>query len=172
MRNLLFALIISVMHLAAVFAYGPSNALANEGAGDGISEKPGFVASRTPHAYDVLYDRLKVAIKANGMGHITTASATLGAKGAGIIIPGNRIVGVYNNIWARRMLKASIQAGIEAPIRFYLTENADGSSTLSYKTPTHVFSPYFEEADADLRVMAAELDAVFQAIFDQTITEE
>ncbi|MEM8838890.1 MAG: DUF302 domain-containing protein [Pseudomonadota bacterium] len=172
MRNLLFTLIIAFIHLTAVFAYGPSNALADEGAGDGITEKPGFVASRTPHKYDVLYDQLKEAIKANGMGHITTASATLGAKGAGIVIPGNRIVGVYNNSWARRMLKSSIQAGIEAPIRFYLTENADGSSTLSYKTPTHVFSPYFAEADADLKVMAEELDAVFQAIFNQTIAKD
>lgn len=136
-----------------------------------IKPMDGWVITKTAQKYDDLYTRLKSAIKANKMGHITTASATLGAKGAGIVIPGNRIVGVYNNTWARRMLKASIAAGIEAPIRFYLTENPDGSSTLSYKKPSFVFSPYFAEADADLEVMALELDAVFKAIHDDTVAK-
>lgn len=136
---------------------------------DGIAPREGWVATKTPYAYDALYDRLQEAIKANGMGQITTASATLGAKGRGIVIPGNRIVGVYNNVWAVRMLEASVAAGIEAPIRFYLTENEDGTSTLSYKTPTFVFSPYFAEAKPDLKVMAGELDAIFKAIHDQAV---
>lgn len=137
-------------------------------AGDLVPQE-GWVVTKTPHAYADLYPRLQEAIKANGMGQITTASATLGAKGRGITIPGNRIVGVYNNVWAVRMLEASVAAGMEAPIRFYLTENTDGTSTLSYKTPTFVFSPYFAEAKPDLKVMASELDAVFKAIHDQTV---
>lgn len=137
---------------------------------DDIAPRSGWVVSKTPHDYNKLYTRLKAAIKANKMGHITTASATLGAKGRGLKIPGNRIVGVYNNIWAVRMLKASVSAGIEAPIRFYLTENSDGSSTLSYKTPTTIFSPYFTEAKPDLKSMARELDAIFKAIHEQTVS--
>ena len=35
---------------------------------------------------------------------------------------------------------ASVPAGIEAPIRFYLVENADGSTTLAYKKPSMVFA--------------------------------
>ena len=95
---------------------------------------------------------------------VTQASASEGAKGQGIAIPGNRIMGVYRNDYARRMLKASVAAGIEAPIRFYVTENPDGTATLSWKTPSHVFAPYMEEGGAELKVLATELDAVFEAI--------
>ena len=136
-----------------------------------LAPRDGWVITKTHHAYAELYPRLKTAIKANKMGHITTASATLGAKGRGITIPGNRVVGVYNNVWAVRMLEASVAAGIEAPIRFYLTENADGTSTLSYKKPSHAFAPYFADAKPDLKVMASELDAVFKAIHYDTVAQ-
>ena len=49
-------------------------------------------------------------------------------------------------------------------IRFYLTENADGTATLSYKSPSFVFAPYADEGGADLAALAAELDAVFAGI--------
>jgi uncharacterized protein (DUF302 family) len=59
------------------------------------------------------------------------------------------------------MLKASIPAGIEAPLRFYITENSNKTASLSYKTPTSVFAPYKID---DLTKMAAELDTIFAAI--------
>ena len=55
-------------------------------------------------------------------------------------------------------------AGIEAPVRMYLTENADGTTTLSYKRPSAVFAPYSEEGGAALADLAAELDAIFARI--------
>ena len=67
---------------------------------------------------------------------VTRASASAGAKGRGITIPGNLVIGVYRNDFAVRMLKASVPAGIEAPLRFYLTENADKTATLTYRLPT------------------------------------
>lgn len=88
---------------------------------------------------------IETAVKAQQMGLMTSASASDVAKAAGVKIPGNRIVGVFRNDFARRMLNESISAGIEAPIRFYVTENMDGTATLSYKKPTFVFAPYFEE---------------------------
>ena len=66
------------------------------------------------------------------------------------------------------MLDASIDAGIEAPIRFYITENADGGTTLSYKTPTYVFAPYMVDGKLQLRELAEELDQVFAAIATRT----
>lgn len=152
--------------LSVVFALIllPVSALAGE-----ITPREGWIITKTKYPYEALYPRLQQAIAAHKMGEITTASATLGAKGRNIVIPGNRVVGVYNNVWAVRMLEASIPAGIEAPIRFYLTENADGTSTLSYKTPTTVFAPYFADAKPDLKAMAVELDTVFKAIHDQVV---
>ena len=64
------------------------------------------------------------------------------------------------------MLEASIPAGIEAPIRFYVTENADGTATLSYRTPSAVFAPY-EDSAGKLKAMAAELDVIFESIAHQ-----
>ena len=60
-------------------------------------------------------------------------------------------------------LAASIAAGIEAPIRFYVTENADRTATLSYKTPTAVFAPYADGGEK-LTAMARELNAIFAKI--------
>lgn len=132
-------------------------------------KRSGWITHETDIAFAELYPRLKDAIKKNKMGLITTASASAGAKGRGLTIPGNRVVGVYNNFFAVRMLEASIAAGVEAPIRFYLTERSDGGSNLSYKTPTFVFSPYFEEGGKDLRMIASELDDIFAAIAADTI---
>ena len=98
------------------------------------------------------------------MAVVTMASASEGAKAQGFTIPGNRVVGVFRNDFARRMLAASLPAGIEAPIRFYLTENTDGTATLSYRRPSSVFAPYFDRATPDLKTLAAELDAIFDRI--------
>jgi uncharacterized protein (DUF302 family) len=125
---------------------------------------PGWSVTKTPHAYSELIERLNAAVKANKMGLVTRASATLGArKVLNKTIPGNMVVGVYRPDFAVRMLEASVPAGIEAPIRFYITENDDGTATLSYKTPSAVFAPY-TDGGRKLRDLAAELDAIFAKI--------
>ncbi|MGI9350769.1 MAG: DUF302 domain-containing protein [Rhizobiaceae bacterium] len=134
-------------------------------------KRAGWITHETKIPYKELYPRLKEAIKKSGLRHITTASASAGAKGRGIMIPGNRVVGVYNNLFAVRMLEASIAAGMEAPIRIYLTERSDGGSNISYKTPTFAFTPYFEEGGKPLKDMASELDALFVQIAKDTIAE-
>ena len=124
---------------------------------------PGWEVAKTPHSYANLIKRVDAAVKANKMGLVTRASATLGAKKLGKKIAGNMVIGVYHPRFAIRMLAASIPAGIEAPIRFYITENADGTATLSYKTPSAVFAPY-ADGGAKLTAMARELDAIFAKI--------
>lgn len=129
-----------------------------------LAARPGWVVTPTPHKFSTLVQRLEEAVKANNMGLVNFASASEGAKAQGFTIPGNRVVGVFRNDFARRVLAASIPAGIEAPIRFYLTENADGSATLSYRTPSAVFEPYLAGAGADLPKIANELDPIFATI--------
>ena len=128
-----------------------------------VQSREGWKVFDTTLTFTTLVQKLEVAVKSNKMAIVTTASASEGAKAQGFSIAGNRVVGVYRNDFARRMLESSIAAGIEAPIRFYVTENADGTATLSYKTPTAVFSPYFAEA-GNLRALAQELDAIFETI--------
>ena len=79
----------------------------------------------------------------------------------GIRIPGNAAIMVFRNDYAVRMLEASVAAGIEAPLRFYVTENAGGSATLSYRLPSAVFRPY---RHAELDRLAGELDVLFARI--------
>lgn len=129
-----------------------------------LAPRQGWEVIDTRYPFPILSERLEAAIKTEKMVAVTTASASDGAKAAGIAIPGNRVVGVFRNDFARRMLAASVAAGIEAPIRFYVTENADGTATLSYKRPSTVFAPYADEGNGALKSLAGELDAVFARI--------
>jgi len=43
-------------------------------------------------------------------------------------------------------------------------KNDDGTATLSYKTPSHVFAPYIDEAGPELAEAARELDEIFAAV--------
>ena len=150
--------------LAAAAGFAGAPALAAGSAWDGLA---GWRIMETPHNYQQLITRLDQAVKDNKMGLVNRASATIGAKKAlGKTIPGNMVVGVYRPDFAVRMLEASIPAGIEAPIRFYVTENADGTATLSYRTPSAVFAPY-QDSTGKLKNLAAELDVIFESIARQ-----
>lgn len=131
--------------------------------------REGWVTHKTKMSFKELNGRLNAAIKENGMRRVTGASASAGAKNRGLTIPGNRIVGVYRNDFAVRMLEASLAAGIEAPIRYYVTEGTDKNATLSYKTPTTVFSPYFEDGGDALKALAKELDELFAKIANEAV---
>lgn len=131
---------------------------------ENIEERPGWVVIETEKSHADLLADLKTAVKDNKMGVVTQAGPTATAAKRGITIPENRVVGVFNNDYAVRILNLSTAAMIEAPIRFYVTENADGTATLSYKRPSFVFLPYFEEAGRELAIMSAELDARFDII--------
>ena len=127
--------------------------------------REGWKRVDTSMGYGQLVERVNAAVKANKMGLVTKASATVGAKKMlKKDIPGNMVIGVYRPDFAVRMLEASVAAGIEAPIRLYITENANGTASLSYKTPTMTFSPYFDEGGEALKTMAGELDAIFAKI--------
>ena len=134
-----------------------------------IKERAGWRIIETDASYSELVENLEANIKANEMLIVTVASASEGTKGEGVTIPGNRVVGVYRNDFALRMLSASTAAGIEAPIRFYVTEDENGTATLSYKLPSTVFAPYFDEGGDELRKLAVELDEIFAKIADDTI---
>lgn len=140
--------------------------IAGAAAAQALSERDGWVILPTEQGYDDLIAAVKSATKANKMGVVTEAGPTAAAAGRGIIIPGNRVIGIFNNDFAVRILGLSTAAMIEAPIRMYVTESEDGTATLSYKKPSHVFAPYMDEGGRELADMASELDARFAAIAD------
>ncbi|MEO1140167.1 MAG: DUF302 domain-containing protein [Pseudomonadota bacterium] len=133
-------------------------------AAEDMALRDGWRLYLTTKSFDTLVKDTVSAVKSNGLIVVTQAGPTKAAASRGITIPGNRVIGVFNNDFAVKVLATSTAAMIEAPIRLYVTENTDGSATLSYKTPSHVFAPYMDEGGAKLAELAARLDAEFAKI--------
>lgn len=169
MRNMLVlagaAWLVGAPALAQAPAAGSTAATpATKAVPSDLVKRKGWHVYATRHSFADLVKRLEEAVKKHKMAVVNAASASDGAKAQGFTIPGNRVVGVFRNDFARRMLATSIAAGIEAPIRFYVTENVGGTATLSYRTPSSVFAPYTNRRTRDLGLMAKELDAIFAQI--------
>ena len=126
-----------------------------------VAAPPETRVVRTPHGFEAAVQRTEQAIQANGMGLVARASASGGAAARGVKIPGNAVLMVFRNDYAVRMLAASVPAGIEAPLRIYLTEESDGTTSIRYSRPSAVFAPY---GNAALDALAKELDPVFDKI--------
>lgn len=120
------------------------------------------------HSFAKLVNRLEAAIEKHHMGLVATASASSGAAARGIKIPGNAVLMVFRNDYAVRMLAASVPAGIEAPLRLYVTEQADGRGQVSYRAPSAVFAPY---GSAPLDAMAGELDPIIEGIVADAVAD-
>jgi|TARA_B110000879_G_scaffold1258_1_gene1597 uncharacterized protein (DUF302 family) len=133
-------------------------------AGQNLAPRGGWAVINTDKDFQPLVKDTRTAVIAQGLIVLTQADPTAAAKKRGITIPGNRMIGVFNNDFAVRVLETSNAAMIEAPIRLYVTDNSDGTATLYYKTPTTVFTPYIAEGGAPLVSIAAELDQIFQHI--------
>ena len=131
-----------------------------------LEPREGWVVHDTDKSFDELVEAVREAVTTAPIAIVTQASASDGARAQGHTIPGNRIFGLYRNDYARRMLAASVAAGIEAPIRLYVTEDADGTASLSYKTTRVVmrfanwppnwtaFSPRFQNLRLPIEVWA------------------
>ena len=115
----------------------------------------------TPHKFDVLVERVERATEKHGLGVVAKATASAGAAARGVKIPGNAVVMVFRNDIAVRLLAASVPAGIEAPLRIYVTENADGTATLNYRAPSALFAPY---RNPEVDRIARELDELLGRI--------
>lgn len=129
-----------------------------------MAPRDGFVVIPTEMSFDDLVAAAKDAARGRGFGIVTEAGPTGMAASRGIDIPGNRVIGVFNNDLAVRMLRESTAAMIEAPLRLYVTENADGTATLSYKTPEAVYAPYLGDAGDGLGGIVDEIESAFDAI--------
>ena len=129
-----------------------------------VEPRDGWVVHDTEHSYSDLLERARSAVKTGGMVVVTEAGPTQAAARRGVEISGNRVLGIFHNTYAVQIIRLSVPAMIEAPIRMYVTEDEDGTATLSYKKPTFVFEPYMEEGGAELQEIAWKLDEIFSDI--------
>lgn len=124
----------------------------------------GMVQIQTGYDFDTLWDRTVQAIEDNEMLVLLRASASRGAAGRGIEIPGNGVIDTFRNDFAVRILSESVPAGFEQPIRFYLTENDAGTTDLTYRLPSALYAPY---GDPEVDAVAVELDEILALIAAQ-----
>lgn len=116
--------------------------------------------------FDVFLNKLKEAIQTEKMGIVAEACADCGARSIGVDIPGNRVVMIFHPRFAVRMLKLNVEAGIEAPLRLYVTEQPTGTQ-LSFYLASDVFAPYVNSGE--LADMAIELDVILLRIANKAV---
>jgi len=117
---------------------------------------PDTVMVETGKPFEPFVEAFAKAITANGFNVVGIACANCAIKGVfGETVPGNRVFLFFKPAYARRIIAASVAAGIEAPIRVYATEAADGTAHVTYRKPSGVFGAY---EVPDLTAMGRELD--------------
>ena len=134
-----------------------------------VTEGEGWRVMTTEKSYDELLADLKEAVTANKMGIVTEAGPTEMAKERGETIPGNRVVGVFRNDLAVNIIRAAPGAMIEAPVRFMVMEEEDGTATLAYIEPSTVFAPYEAEGGEALASAVETLDTTFATIAEAAV---
>ncbi|MEO0865983.1 MAG: DUF302 domain-containing protein, partial [Pseudomonadota bacterium] len=70
-----------------------------------LAPRPGWSVTPTSKDFATLVGAVKTAAKANKMGVVTQAGPTGAAAKRGIDIPGNRVIGLFNNVYAVNILR-------------------------------------------------------------------
>ncbi|MDA1308434.1 MAG: DUF302 domain-containing protein [Proteobacteria bacterium] len=126
----------------------------------------GMVTVEIEKPFKAFVKAIRPALKKHKFNIVGVACANCAAKSLGKTIPGNRVILFFAPRYAVRMLAASTAAGIEAPIRIYVTETAKGMAEVTYRLPSHVFGAYDVE---DLTAMGKELDAMMTTILESAV---
>ena len=130
-----------------------------------LAENPepysGMVTVETGKSFKAFVKQVRPAIKKHKFNIVGVACGSCAVKSLGKTVPGNRVFFFFAPRYAARMLAASTAAGIEAPLRFYVTEDPDGGARVTYRLPSRVFGAYEVE---ELTIMGKELDKMMTTI--------
>ena len=127
----------------------------------------GMVTVETQKPFASFVKQVRPAIKKHMFNIVGVACGSCAVKSLGETIPGNRVFFFFAPRYAARMLAASTAAGIEAPLRFYVTEDPDGTARVTYRLPSHVFGAYDVAA---LTIMGKELDKMMTTILARAVS--
>ena len=150
---------------ALVLSLALAAPLAAEDVGD-MAPRDGWVVRDVALSFDDAVAAVRAAAPEAGLAVVTQAGPTGAAARRGIAIPGNRVIGLFNNDVAVRLLRLSTPAMIEAPLRVYVTEDGDGTATVSHVVPSVRLAPYRDSSadPAAFDALAAELDSAFAVV--------
>ena len=158
-RRLALALML-VACVAATLAPAAARAEADEP--ESVGPYPGTVSWSTAYPLGDAVRRLEKAVRSNGLTVVQTVTAGgHGQTGVAVILVSS------SDYWGR-ILKANQLAGMEMPIRLYVTDTGNRTSAVIYRTPSSIFALY---DTPDLDRIAADMDQVFAKIVDDAIGE-
>jgi uncharacterized protein (DUF302 family) len=137
-------------------------AQADEDEPESVGPYPGTISLQTGYSLNDTVRRLEKAVRANGLTLVATVnSGGHGPTGATVIL-------VSSSEYWGRILRANQLAGMELPIRLYVTDNGNRTSAVIYRTPSSIFALYdMPELDR----LAAELDQIFAKLVDDAVGE-
>lgn len=144
-------------------------ALAGPARADMPDTLDGWWINATEYGYAELIKRVEDAVEDAPMGIVFRASPNEAARRMlDVELPGNTVIGVFAPNFAARLIETYLPAQIEAPLRLYITENSDGTATLSYRFPSTIFAAY-PEGGPELEAIAVELDQLLSEIATATV---
>jgi len=139
-----------------------TSARADEDEPEAVGPYPGTVSLGSSYALADAVHRLEKAVRANGLTLVQTVnSGGRGQTGVSVILVSS------SDYWGR-ILKVDQLAGMEMPIRIYVTDTGNKTSAVIYRAPSSIFALY---DSPELDRIAADLDQVFAKIVDDAIGE-
>jgi uncharacterized protein (DUF302 family) len=137
-------------------------ARADEDEPESVGPYPGTVSLATSYPLGDTVRRLEKAVRANGLTLVQTIrSGGHGATDVAVLLISS------SDYWGR-VLKANQLAGMELPIRIYVTADGSRGSAVIYRAPSSIFALY---DTPELDHIAADLDQVFAKLVDDAIGE-
>jgi uncharacterized protein (DUF302 family) len=154
---------LALVSMLVVFVLAlPLSARADEDEPESVGPYPGTVSLATSYPLGDTVRRLEKSVRANGLTLVQTVrSGGHGATDVAVLLVSS------SDIWGR-VLKANQLAGMELPIRIYVTAAGNRGSAVIYRAPSSIFALY---DTPELDHIAADLDQVFAKVVDDAIGE-
>ena len=143
--------------LVVFFAVHPVPSFAKDDRITGVSQAPFAQVSAA----------LQRAVAAHKLTLVGISDVKKGALPKGPAIKGNQVVMVLRQDLLARLVKADPTAAFEAPMRFHVYENQNGTATVTYVKPSVLLRAY---KNPEVRAVGEELDLVFTSVMGLALT--
>lgn len=151
-----------VLVVLATATASMTSAHADESEPEAVGPYPGTVSLASSYALTEAVRRVEKAVRANGLTLVQTVnSGGRGQTGVSVILVSS------SDYWGR-ILKLNQLAGMEMPIRIYVTDTGNRTSAVIYRAPSSIFALY---DSPELDRIAIDLDQIFAKIVDDAIGE-
>lgn len=103
-----------------------------------ITLSRGLYSLASHHSVVATVDRLESGVRDRGMSVIARIDHSNNADSIGMRLPPTQVLVFGNPKLGTRLMKATISAAIDLPMRILVTEGDDGTVTMSWIDPEHL----------------------------------